>query len=327
MKRTISIDTGNRKMKTIHHVFHSSFMESKYVPTIGGGDVLNYEGKTYTLVDEILPVLNDKTVDERYFILSLFAMGKELFDDAKTLRKLTPDAHINVKLLIGLPLQHYEAYREKFEQYFIKRKNVIQFELNGKPYSVKIIGAHCYPQAYSAALTIFETLKDSNIVNICDIGGFTVDCLQLDKFSPNMKLCTSLYWGVNELFQAINNQMRSTGGRDISNSIIEGILKKDPADLAEYSDKRINTVTSAALSHVERMLAEIEQKGFDFEEDKTVFVGGGSILLEEYIKETGKVKKPIFIDDVHANAKGYRIQFTIENGGKGSVKSKQPHGA
>jgi len=45
MKRTISIDHGNRLMKSIRQVFPSSFVESKYIPTIGG-DVLTYESKT-----------------------------------------------------------------------------------------------------------------------------------------------------------------------------------------------------------------------------------------------------------------------------------------
>jgi plasmid segregation protein ParM len=63
------------------------------------------------------------------------------------------------------------------------------------------------------------------------------------------------------------------------------------------------------------MLAEIAQKGFDLEENKTVFMGGGSILLEDYILQSGKVKKPIFIDDVHANANGYRKLYDAQNGG------------
>jgi plasmid segregation protein ParM len=228
-----------------------------------------------------------------------------------------------VELLIGLPLQHYETYRKKFERYFIDRSDIIRFELNGKPYTIQITGAHAFPQAYSAAVTVFDRLKDSNVVNIVDVGGFTVDCLQLTKFKPNMTLCTSLYWGVNTLFQNINDQMRSTGGRDISNSIIEGILKKDPSDLAEYSEKRISAVVSATASHTERMLAEVAQKGFDLEEDKTVFMGGGSILLKEYIMNTGKVKKPVFIDDVHANAKGYRLLYNAQNGNA----NKQLHSA
>jgi len=120
-------------------------------------------------------------------------------------------------------------------------------------------------------------------VNIVDVGGFTVNCLQLNKFSPNMTLCTSLYWGMNTLFQAINDKMRSAGGRDLTNPVIEGILKKDPAYLSQYSEERVEIVTSSALSHADRMLAEIEQKGFDLTEDTTVLMGGGSILLKEYI--------------------------------------------
>ena len=324
MKKIISIDHGNRLIKSIHQVFPASVVDSKYLPSIGG-DVLNYEGKTYTIVDETLPVLNDKTEDERYFILSLFAIGKELVNEAEMFRKLTPHDHIKVELLIGLPLQHYETYRKKFERYFTDRSSVIQYELNSKPYSIQITGASAFPQAYSAAVTVFDKLKDSNIVNIVDIGGFTVDCLQLNKFKPNMTLCTSLYWGVNTLFDNINDQMRSTGGRDISNSIIEGILKKDPADLAEYSEKRIEAVTSAAVSHTERILAEIAQKGFDLEEDKTVFMGGGAILLKEYILQANKAQKPIFVDDVHANAKGYRILHDMQNGSGNA--NKQPQGA
>ncbi|MCL2619518.1 MAG: ParM/StbA family protein [Defluviitaleaceae bacterium] len=333
MKKIISIDHGNRLMKSIHKVFPSSFVESKHLPSIGN-DVLSYEGKVYTLVDQCLPVISDKSENERYFILSLFAIGKELVNDAEIMYKLTQmnniqtagsnksDSYIKVELLIGLPLQHYETYRKKFEKYFTDRNGIIQFELNGRPYSIRITGAYAFPQAYSAAVTVFDRLKGSNITNVIDIGGFTVDCLQLTKFKPNMSLCTSIYWGVNVLYQSINDQIRSTGGRDISNFIIEGILKKDPTDISEYSEKRIETVTSVAIAHVERMLAEITQKGFDLDEDRSVFMGGGSILLKEYILKTGKVKKPMFIDDVHANAKGYKMLYDMQNSG-----NKQMNGA
>jgi len=146
-------------------------------------------------------VLNDKTEDDRYFILTLYAIGKELVAEADMLRKLTPHEHIKVELLIGLPLQHYETYKKKFERYFSDRSDIIRFELDKKSYSIRITGAHTFPQAYSAAVAVFDKLKDSNIANVVDLGGFTVDCLQLIKLRPNMALCTSLYWGVNTLFQ------------------------------------------------------------------------------------------------------------------------------
>ena len=119
--------------------------------------------------------------------------------------------------------------------------------------------------------------------------------------------------------------MRAVGGRDISNCIIEGILKKDPTYIEEYSENRANTIISAAISHSERMLAEIVQKGFDLTEDKTVFMGGGSILLKEYVLQAGKAKKPIFVDDIHANAKGYKLFYDMKTGSGSSAK--QCHGA
>ena len=315
MKKIIPIDHGNRFCKTLHHIFPSSYMESSYLPSIGG-DILQYNGKTYTLVDQCLPVINDKTEDQRYFILSLFAVGKELMKEIDMLqrRACVPQDPMEIELLIGLPLQHYEVYREKFRQYFTDRIGTIQFELNDWPYAIRFTGAHVFPQAYAAAITAYDRLIDSRIVNVIDVGGFTVDCLQLNNFNPNMALCTSLYWGTNTLCQSINDQVRGTGAREIANDVIERIISREPDALYEYSSKRIDMVTSATVSHVNRMLSEIAQKGFDLHEDKTVFMGGGSILLKEYILSTGKVKKPIFIDDIYANAKGYRLIYDMQNG-------------
>ncbi|MCL2840294.1 MAG: ParM/StbA family protein [Defluviitaleaceae bacterium] len=314
MQRTITIDHGNRLIKTANHIFPESYVESGYLPGIGS-DVLKHNGKTYTLVDQSLPVLNDKTEDERYFILTLFALGKELEEDAETLRKLStnPNDFIKVNLLVGLPLQHYETYRKRFQRYFTQHQEPIIYELNNKSYKIKITSAHVYPQAFAAALTAHNEIKHSNTVNVIDIGGFTVDCLQLNNFRPNMTLCTSLYLGVRTLFDKINEQARATGGKDIADNIIESILNNEPHALAEYSEKRINLVQNTAYTYADRMLAEVAQKGFDLEEDRTVFMGGGAILMKKYILESNRAKKSLFIDDVRANAKGYAILHEMKN--------------
>ena len=40
--------------------------------------MLQYGGKYYTLVDERIPYRRDKTEDERFFVLTLFAIAKEI---------------------------------------------------------------------------------------------------------------------------------------------------------------------------------------------------------------------------------------------------------
>ena len=309
MTKTISIDHGNRKIKTQNHTFSSAFVESSILPSIGG-DILQYDEKEYTLIDQCMPQQNDKTVDDRYFILTLFAIGKELVKEMRLQKPFAYDDLVFVELLIGLPLQHYKELNQKYINYFAKR-DVIKFVLNKRSYTIKIASVHVFPQAYAASVATYPQRQGSKIANIIDIGGFTVDCLQLIDNRPNMALCTSLYLGVNNLFQTINDHVRAKAGRDIPENILESILQKDAATILESSDSRVSLVQSCADAHASRLLAEVSQKGFDLTEDKTVFVGGGSILLKKHILNTRKVKKPVFIDNVRANAEGYQLIHTM----------------
>ena len=67
----------------------------------------------------------DKTKDERYFILTLFAIGYEL---EGTLDDIEGDL-IDVTLLLGLPPAHYSIYKQNYEKYY-KRNEEYPFCFN-----------------------------------------------------------------------------------------------------------------------------------------------------------------------------------------------------
>ena len=73
----IAIDHGNKNIKTAHHVFTSGLTESDTRPPFGDS-VLQVGGKYYMLSEQRIPYLRDKTVDDRFFILTLFAIALEL---------------------------------------------------------------------------------------------------------------------------------------------------------------------------------------------------------------------------------------------------------
>ena len=75
-KITIPLDHGNRNMKTAEEVFTSGFVESDLKPVLG--EYLEYNGKFYSLTGERIPYMRDKSLDDRFFILTLFGIGKEL---------------------------------------------------------------------------------------------------------------------------------------------------------------------------------------------------------------------------------------------------------
>ena len=70
----IGIDHGNKQMKTVHcKPFVSGLQQSATKPF--GKDVLKYQGIYYSLSDQRIPYRKDKTEDERFFVLTLFALS------------------------------------------------------------------------------------------------------------------------------------------------------------------------------------------------------------------------------------------------------------
>ena len=67
-KIIVPIDHGNRNLKTEQHVFTSGILESDCKPVLG--EFLQYNGRYYTLSEQRIPYMRDKSSDERFFILT-----------------------------------------------------------------------------------------------------------------------------------------------------------------------------------------------------------------------------------------------------------------
>ena len=172
----ISVDHGNKSIKTPNTLFTSGLISSEGLQGFKT-DYICWNGRYYTLTEQRISYLRDKTEDERFYVLTLFAIAKEL-ERRKAAETLDP---IDITLLIGLPPAHYEQLHSRFEQYFLRRREAIDFEYNGKYYSIRISKVLSYPQAFAAAVTQYSTLKTYSVAYIIDIGGFTIDVLKLRK--------------------------------------------------------------------------------------------------------------------------------------------------
>lgn len=140
----VAIDHGNFAVKTPHFSFISGLAEHTVKPPLAD-EVLEYEGKYWTLSGKRLSYMRDKTRDDRYFILSLFAIAKELAAAGSN------SAFEQVDLAVGLPPEHFGMLRERFAQYF-RRFGTINFVYNDKPMSIVIRNVYVYPQAYAAVI-------------------------------------------------------------------------------------------------------------------------------------------------------------------------------
>lgn len=184
----VCIDHGNKQIKTASRVFTSGLVESDTRPPFGD-NIMFYNGKYYTLSDQRIPYIRDKTEDDRFFILTLFAIAYEI----NAAGRYAPDQLMDIQLAVGLPPAHYGTQYKRFAQYFLDR-GMIGFEFNGKVYSICITEAICFPQALAATAPVFKQLQLGTVAKaiVIDIGGFTADYLSLRYGAADWASCDSL---------------------------------------------------------------------------------------------------------------------------------------
>lgn len=204
----ISVDHGNKSIKTPNALFTSGLISSEGLQGFKT-DYICWNGRYYTLTEQRISYLRDKTEDERFYVLTLFAIAKEL-ERRKAAETLDP---IDITLLIGLPPAHYEQLHSRFEQYFLRRREAIDFEYNGKYYSIRISKVLSYPQAFAAAVTQYSTLKTYSVAYIIDIGGFTIDVLKLRNGRPDLAVVESFEKGVITLYNSITSKCNALYAR------------------------------------------------------------------------------------------------------------------
>lgn len=303
-ERMIVIDHGNRNMKTENLIFTSGLQVSEKQPPFG--DYMLYGDHYYALTEQRIPYQKDKTLDERFFVLTLFSIVKELDREGTDFSGQL----LRVSLPVGLPPKHYGSLYRKFETY-LYRDDIHDVIYRGKNYSFCISDVVAFPQDYAAAMTIYGRIKDYVKVIVIDLGGFTLDYLLMRNGHPDLGICDSLDNGVIKLYNSIASRISSEYDILLEDLDMDEIIQGKPTD---YPGEVIRTVQEMAKVFTEDFLGSLRERDIDLKSGCVVFVGGGSLLLEKYIRESGKLGNCIFIPDLQANAKGYGILYQLQKG-------------
>lgn len=305
-KIIVPIDHGNRNLKTEQHVFTSGILESDCKPVLG--EFLQYNGRYYTLSEQRIPYMRDKSSDERFFILTLFGIVME----AERQRINAENTILQVELPVGLPPKHYGALHKKFRDYFMDRGRQCLI-YKGREYQLEITDAVVFPQDYAAAMTIYPKISSFNKVTTVDIGGFTLDYLLLRGGRPDLSVCDSLERGVITLYNTIISRVNSEYDILLEDADIDSIIKGEKTD---YDMQVARMVQDMTKTYVDDLLGTLRERGIDLKTGCVVFIGGGALLLREYLENSDKVGKCVFIEDICANAKGYGLLYQVQKKGR-----------
>lgn len=302
----IAIDHGNKLVKIPNHVPFTSGVQESDTPPFGG-ETLKYLGKYYTLSEKRIPYHRDKTEDERFFILTLFAIAYEI----QAVGGYSPNI-MRIQLAVGLPPAHYGAQHKAFINYFTNR-GAVQFEFQHRTYSIYIEKVLCFPQAYAAAVTMLQSLRDKPKALIIDQGGMTTDLLLLKDGTGDLSVCESLEHGVITLYNQVKSRVNAELDVLLEESEIDAILlgRKE-----HVSSEVAAMVERQAQAFVNDLFSTLRERGLELKSGVVVFMGGGSILLRRQIEVSGKVTNPIFVDDIGANAKGFELLYRLTEEGR-----------
>ena len=265
----IGIDHGYYAIKTRQVSFPSGIIGYDYEPYTMQ-NVLQYQGKYYVCGTGRQTLVKNKTSNDNYYLLTLAAIAEEI-KHRKAERKT------EVILAVGLPLSSF-----------------------GREKTIKDV--KLFPQGYSALALHPEYLKNEPSVLLVDIGGWTVDLMRLDNAVPNAATCRSLELGVIRCIDETAEQVRRNTGLSVTETQIERVLRGESCSMAEEA-RRI--IQENGRKYIERILSAVTESGFDLRAVPTVFMGGGSAILKRHVTTQDAICRPVFIEDVHANATGY----------------------
>jgi plasmid segregation protein ParM len=306
-----AIDHGNCAIKTINDSFIAGVTEYPVKPPLAE-HVIEYGGVFWTLTGSRITYMRDKTKDERYFILTLFAIAKEL----SARGELVPYADID--LAVGLPPEHFSALKDTFANYF-KQSNV-SFAYNGTPICLTFRKIFVYPQAFAAVVPQSRLLQNTPRMFVVDIGGYTTDVLLLRGGKPDLEFCRSLELGVITMNNDIIGKVGARHDMKIEDEHISSVIEGRENILPDDVKK---TIREAAVRHSDTILNKLRELQVDLRSNPAIFIGGGAALFREYIERSPMVSKADFISYTKANAIGYgmlaaaQLQKISANGGHG----------
>lgn len=292
----IGVDNGNANTKTRHHNFVSGITKHDVRPPMAQ-DLLFYDNAFYTLSNKRNIYKRDKTVDDNTYILTLFAIAKELISRDNYSQDL-----IEIALGVGLPPGHFGKGHKSFMEYFLRNDGLVYFVYNNKPFNIKIKDVMVYPQAYAAVATRPSDLKQYSVLHAVDIGGYTTDVLKFVNGKPDLSVNYSLNSGVITMNNEIIKRVDTVFDAVLDDIQIQSVLSKSPHVIGKNIT---DFIEEEAQKYAEDIIFKLKEEGIDLKLSPVIFIGGGSLLIEPFIKNSPNIAKAEFVTSTQANAIGY----------------------
>ena len=298
----IGIDHGYGNIKPASACVRTSVKAYDTEPTFTS-NMLVYNGRYYIIGEGHKEFIPEKQNDDDYYILTLAAVGRELY--ARNLESAS------VYLAAGLPLTWVSEQKDEFKSYLLREPHV-DFVFKKRIFHVDFVGADIFPQGFAAVAGQLGTFRGVNM--ICDIGNGTMNVMYINDHRPIVEKMFTEKYGTHQCVLNIREQLMRRFGSVPDDTIIEGVLRFGTLDIAE---KYLMVIRSVAIEYVEGIFRKLREHEYNPDLMKLCVVGGGGCLIKNFGQYDPN--RVVIKDDICATAKGYEFLTKLkmkQNGGK-----------
>ncbi|OIK12478.1 ParM/StbA family protein [Bacillus sp. MUM 13] len=255
----------------------------------------------------------DQTLIMLFAALALDAVKEE---NNQVFKSNNSVVEANYTLGTGLPLREVKegkdvGYRSRLLGSVHQVEFLVTPKYQGKKVNIRFDEVKIYPEGFAAFINLVMD-NDSNIINrdlidkrilIQDIGGLSTDIAVIKNRKVDDDKAQGFNLGVAEALEAIREEIRSKHGVELDSrrDVVEIITKKNDRNhiMVRGSRTSVHDITDRILGELAkkqyRHLRNVWQKNSQTE--ICYFVGGGAIVLKDYLKT------------LNNNLDGYNIDF------------------
>lgn len=261
---------------------------------------------------------SSKSEEDQTLIMLFAALALDAAKQGSTdrFKKVNNVVEANYTLGTGLPLREVKegkdvGYRSKLVGSVHQVEFLITPKYQGLKVNIKFDEVKVYPEGFAAYINLVMD-NDLNIINrelidkrilIQDIGGLSTDIAVIKNRKVDDDKAQGFNLGVAEALESIREEIRKKHGVELDSrrDVVEIITKKNDRNHIMVRGSR-----TSVHDIVDRILGELAKKQYrhlrnvwkkNSQTEICYFVGGGSIVLKDYLKT------------LNQNFDGYNIDF------------------
>lgn len=288
----IGLDIGNittiALTETKEIIMESRLNKATKINKLGSEDIFTYESQEYVTNAGAFENNLIKFEKENFLALMFYAIGKVTTSD-------------DIDLVTGIPGKQYNTYKDKLKD-FILNNSKKSLVIDGIARDISIRKITIVPEGYplKTRKEVISECKKGYKTLVIDLGGGTSDtALFNEKF--NFVDGDSITYGLLDLYRYtrkyINNEYNLNISLEDSKKYFDGELELLDGDNTTYKKDLMKEYIKTIVNELRGLYPNLKNMNI-------ILTGGGSRKI--YPTFSKLYPQTILVDDIKANAEGYR---------------------